>query len=188
MANIAFINYAITGPSHILDTIKAACSNSYNSVSTESNTSQTCKILGINKDTVNKSSLRENFTDEPEIIGNTLYISSEAAWNISDFKDLLKRKFPEITIYWKEEECGNEVYCKNDGGGMFFPENYLIEACVDGNETHSEYFEYLDDGISWLHDLTDGLVTSKEDVDWYNKNYCNNDGFISIHEFDIMDG
>lgn len=188
MANIAFINYAITGPSRILDKIKTACSHAYHSASGESSTSGACKRLSINEDTINKSSLRENFSDEPEIIGNTLYITSEAAWNISDFKDLLEGIFPEITIYWKEEECGNEVYCKNDVDGIFFPENYLIEACVDGNEIHSEYFECLDDGILWLHDLTDGLVTSKEDVDWYNEKYCNNDGFISIHKFNIMNG
>lgn len=79
-----------------------------------------------------------------------LTIYQETAWNEQeDFRHFLESQYPHTKIYWKEEECGGELYYHNDHTGHYFPEQYLLDSYED-----PEYFLTLSEAIERVKEIT----------------------------------
>lgn len=62
------------------------------------------------------------------------------AWREQEgVREVICEKFPSLTVYFADEEFGNEWFVTNDTEGTFFDFRYIVEI---GNENDSEY-EYF---------------------------------------------
>ena len=88
------------------------------------------------------------------------------------------------------EEEGEEVYATNDKEGKYFPDRYWVDTAVLGN-FQSDYFIEESKIYDWLSKITNGAVQSEKDVKDFNTYYedlgDDDDNFIKIHKFDIID-
>lgn len=190
MANMASVAYAIEGSKESLEIIKEAILKA--SEDKDHWTEWTaCKNLGFLEEELENERLGGAIDGDVEINEQgTLRFWAEERWGLQDFNELLKRKFPNIKIYWVVEEPDNEVYCTNDKKGKYFPERYLCDTAQD-DEYQYEYFRTEEAMYKWLSKITNGRVKSKEDVEEFNGDYedsgTDDENFIHIHKFDIED-
>lgn len=64
-----------------------------------------------------------------------LSFDTEHAWSRPDeVEELIREKFPEIDIYFFEEEPGMCILQTNDSDGKYFPEEYLLDIWDDSYE------------------------------------------------------
>ena len=133
-----------------------------------------------------KSYLRGFFQDYNMDEGN-IRIYAEEAWGATDFRRCLKKLFPDVTIYFKVEENGCEVYATNDSAGKYFSERYLIDYSVDGADD-IEYFDELKDALKYAAKIMNVASATLEDVEeWNDKNEENdNEDYIYIHSFAVI--
>lgn len=69
--------------------------------------------LGATKEQVEESYLR-GFIEEYELDEKALRINAEEAWGATDFRHVLGKLMPDLTIYYIVEEAGYEVFATND--------------------------------------------------------------------------
>lgn len=117
-----------------------------------------------------------------------LTIYQSTAWCEQEgVREAIETKFPNIKVYYLEEEPGCEVYYTNDLSGDWFPEKYLL----DGEEVN-EYFESIDEVSEYVNRMY-GLTTTADfkDIRSQLKEYvngCGDDGFfLNLHEFKYME-
>lgn len=190
MANMASVSYAIEGPKENLQKIDEAIVVAVNS---DDNRYEMCQAAEYLKLPIEegKTRLGGEITEEPTWDENTgaLRFWSEERWGLQDFAELLEKRFPDIKVFWIEEEPGMEIYCTNDSAGKYFPERYWVDTCIDGIY-NSKYFKTEEEGYKWLEKLTYGRVKSEDDVDKFNSDYedsgTDNENFIYIHEFEVV--
>ena len=189
MANMASVAYAIEGSEEslktILEVVNEACKDKKHWTEWTA-----CRLLGFPESELRNHYLGGEIDEGGEIIDGVLRLWAEERWGLQDFHRLLKQKFPDIKVYWKVQEEGNEVYCKNDVEGKYFPERYWVDTAQD-DEYQSEYFETLEEAYKWLDRITNGRVKCAEDVEKFNSDYEDSgddlENFIYIHEFEIED-
>ena len=131
----------------------------------------------------NKYSLRGTFVDM-RLEEGVLTIYQETAWSEqAHFRDILHNKYPNLEIYYREEECGLDVYGHNDHTGLYFPEQYVIDCDCDG----LEYYDTLEDAIEAVKDITgnNNITTEKEMFKAINEYSESMDVCYSIHRFEI---
>lgn len=191
MANMASVSYAIEGSQDSLTKIKEAINKAVNNKDDKKYEEySTCLNLGFTEEELEKYRLRGEMYEEVEIKDGVLRFWAEERWGLQDFEELLKKKFPDITVYWIVEECGCEVYCTNDRDGKYFPERYWVDTCID-NDYQSEYFITKEAMYEWLSKITDGRVKNADDVEEFNSDYedseANEENFIYIHEFEVVE-
>lgn len=69
-----------------------------------------------------------------------LEIWQSTAWREQEgVREAIYERFPSLTVYFADEEFGNEWFVTNDTEGTFFDFRYIVEI---GNENDSEY-EYF---------------------------------------------
>lgn len=187
MANMASVAYAIEGPEGTLQKINRAI------IKATKNTDDkrwseyiVCDYLGIPYDE-DKTSLGGEINDF-EISDGVLRIFAEERWGLQDFNTLLEQKFPDIKVYWIVEESGCVVYATNDKEGKYFPDRFYVDTCINGNY-QADYLTKEEDVFKWLSKLTNGKVTTFEDVDTFNEEAEDrgDEDFISIHEYAVME-
>ncbi len=67
--------------------------------------------------------------------GGAITFNTETAWSpCNEVWDLVRSRYPSIDYYFLAEECGNCLYLTNDAEGLYYPERYVVEMCVDGGE------------------------------------------------------
>lgn len=86
--------------------------------------------------------------DYMELCGeNMLQLSTTTAWgDMPKVWDFVCQKYPSITYYYLAEEGGMCYYKNSDLTGEYFPEKYLIDDCVNGQEyanDNEELFEEM---------------------------------------------
>ena len=126
MPNICITNYVIEGEQKELDalyqTMKELQEMEQPAVeNTFGNTWLGClvKALGKNPEEVECQGV---WTDL-ECQGDTLRVTFETAWTpCYEVTTLLKEKYPSLSIFYKAEEPGCDIYLKNDAEGKYFPE------------------------------------------------------------------
>lgn len=187
---MASVAYAIEGPRESLEDILEAI---ITGMDDEHNWTEwsACRKLGFSEEELDDKRLGGEISEEPEINEQgVLRFWAEERWGLQDFEELLRQKFPDITVYWVVEESGDEVYCTNDKEGKYFPERYWVDTAQD-DIYQSEYFKTEEAMYKWLSEITNGRVKSKEDVEAFNSDYedsCTEDeNFIHIHEFEVVD-
>lgn len=191
MANMASVAYAIEGNKKSLVEILGAICLAVHSNNHHWEEYQACINLGFSEEELDDKRLGGEISEEPEINEQgILRFWAEERWGLQDFEELLRQKFPDITVYWVVEESGCEVYCTNDKEGKYFPERYWVDTAQD-DIYNSEYFITEEAMYKWLSEITNGRVKNAEDVEDFNSDYedsCTEDeNFISIHKFEIIE-
>lgn len=108
-----------------------------------------------------------------------LFLYQETAWGEQEgLRRVIEKKFPDVKVYFREEEPGCELY--NTNSFEHFPEKYLY----DDGEMY-EYFCTFDQLNDFIKSSTGSSYSTMEDlttaIEDYNQN--NPDHPIFIHEF-----
>lgn len=129
-----------------------------------------------------KNNYLRGFIQTYEIIDGVLYIEAEEAWGATDFRHLLAKLMPKLTIYYIVEECGCEVYATNDCDGKYFTESYFVDICIDG-DYFNDYFNTEEQVLSYVAQLLKKESVTMKDIDEWNEEQDDNENYIYVHEF-----
>ena len=188
MANMASVAYAIEGPQKDLEKILGAICLAVHGDSKHWEEYKTCINLGFPESQLRNYRLGGEISEEPTLKDGVLRFYAEERWGLQDFEELLRKKFPDITVYWVVEEPGCEVYCTNDKEGKYFPERYWVDTAQD-DIYNSEYFITEEAMYKWLNEKYG--VKLEEEVEAWNADYedsaTEDENFINIHKFAIID-
>ena len=143
------------------------------------------RALGATDEQMKNNYLR-GFIEEYEMDGDIIRIEAEEAWGTTDFRYVLAQLMPELTIYYIVEEPGCEVYATNDADGKYFPERFYVDAYVNG-DYQSEYFETEEQAMTYVANLLGKKEVSKNELENWNECHEDDDDFIYVHEFEIVD-
>lgn len=143
------------------------------------------RALGATDEQMKNNYLR-GFIEEYEMDGDIIRIEAEEAWGTTDFRQVLAQLMPELTIYYIVEEPGCEVYATNDAEGKYFPERFYVDAYVNG-DYQSEYFETEEQAMTYVANLLVKKEVSKNELENWNECHEDDDDFIYVHEFEIVD-
>ena len=188
MANWASTSYAIEGNKSDLESVFNVINDfvKSNVKPVEANASKEwegniVKALGASEEQMKNNYLR-GFIQTYEIIDGVLYIEAEEAWGATDFRHLLAKLMPELTIYYIVEECGCEVYATNDCDGKYFTESYYVDICIDG-DYFNDYFNTEEQVLSYVAQLLKKESVTMKDIDEWNEEQDDNENYIYVHEF-----
>ena len=188
MANWASTSYAIEGNKSDLESVFNVINDfvKSNVKPVEANASKEwegniVKALGETDEQMKNNYLR-GFIQTYEIIDDVLHLEAEEAWGASDFRHLLAKLIPELTIYYIVEECGCEVYATNDRDGKYFTDSYYVDACID-EDYFSDYFNTEKQVLVYVAQLLNREVISMEEIDEWNKEQDVSENYIYVHEF-----
>ena len=188
MANWASTSYAIEGSKSDLERMFNVINDfvKSNVKPVEANASKKwegniVKALGASEEQMKNNYLR-GFIQTYEIIDGVLYIEAEEAWGATDFRHLLAKLMPELTIYYIVEECGCEVYATNDCDGKYFTESYYVDICIDG-DYFNDYFNTEEQVLSYVAQLLKKESVTMKDIDEWNEEQDDNENYIYVHEF-----
>ena len=188
MANWASTSYAIEGNKSDLESVFNVINDfvKSNVKPVEANASKEwegniVKALGASEEQMKNNYLR-GFIQTYEIIDGVLYIEAEEAWGATDFRHLLAKLMPELTIYYIVEECGCEVYATNDCDGKYFTESYYVDICIDG-DYFSEYFDTEKQVLAYVAQLLKKESVTMKEIDEWNEEQDDNENYIYVHEF-----
>ncbi len=122
--------------------------------------------------------------------GRVLTFSTETAWSpCNEMFDMVCKKYPTLSYFYRSEEPGMALYCTNDKEGRYFQDRFAVEVCTPEEEYYTEYFPDLQSMYEWLEDICDMQVQSMQDVDaivgQWKKEYA--DAYCHIHEYSISD-
>lgn len=188
MANWASTSYAIEGNKSDLERVSNVINDfvKSNVKPVEANASKEwegniVKALGASEEQMKNNYLR-GFIQTYEIIDGVLYIEAEEAWGATDFRHLLAKLMPKLTIYYIVEECGCEVYATNDCDGKYFTESYYVDICIDG-DYFNDYFNTEEQVLSYVAQLLKKESVTMKDIDEWNEEQDDNENYIYVHEF-----
>lgn len=196
MANWASVNYTIEGPISDLNLLMNAIQNA--PVGTYGTRAEVdvLSILNIKWDNIKHSDgrglyLRGAITSAEWGHDNTtIILSTEEAWGVVDFKDVLKVVFPDIKIYYVVEEPNDEVYATNDVQGKYYPDRFYVDACIEGDYDYN-YFSNSESMYQWLAEITGDRVYDEETLNTFNSDYydegTDDENYIHVHEFKIIE-
>ncbi len=122
------------------------------------------------------------------LLDNVLTIHQNTAWSEQEgFRQVIEKAYPTIKVYYREEECGCEVYHTNDTTGQYFPERYFLDSYEDPMyyETIEEAAESISKRIDRKIEPTFDAIT--EALDDYMEEHEDDDEevFFSFHEFSV---
>ncbi|MBW4834756.1 MULTISPECIES: hypothetical protein [Prevotellaceae] len=143
------------------------------------------KALGASDEQLKRSYLR-GFIEEYELDGDVISINAEEAWGATDFRHILGKLMPELTIYYIVEEAGCDVFATNDIDGKYFPERYLVDAYVKDADFY-EYFETKGQMKDFVSSLIGKEDFTDEDIEAWNEEHEDDDSYIYVHEFQYVE-
>lgn len=143
------------------------------------------RALGATDEQMKNNYLR-GFIEEYEMDGDIIRIEAEEAWGTTDFRYVLAQLMPELTIYYIVEKPGCEVYATNDAEGKYFPERFYVDAYVNG-DYQSEYFDTEEQAMTYVANLLGKQEVRKNELENWNECHEEDDNFIYIHEFEIVE-
>ncbi|WP_455065413.1 hypothetical protein [Prevotella sp.] len=188
MANWASTSYAIEGNKSDLERMFNVINDfvKSNVKPVEANASKEwegniVKALGASEEQMKNNYLR-GFIQTYEIIDGVLYIEAEEAWGATDFRHLLAKLMPKLTIYYIVEECGCEIYATNDCDGKYFTESYYVDICID-RDYFNDYFNTEEQVLSYVAQLLKKESVTMKDIDEWNEEQDDNENYIYVHEF-----
>ena len=181
MANTAITEYRIEGPActlkRINETIESLRNGDLKPLQDSYSRWEGNIILLLGGD-VKGHGMRGSIVDS-SFDGTTLSILAEEAWTVTDFRHALTQIFPDLTVYFRTEECGCDVFISNDVDRKYFTEDCLLDACVDG-DCFGDYFPTYEDAQKYLLERT-----GFSDPDKYNELYPDGDSYAYIHIFEF---
>ena len=120
--------------------------------------------------------------DGLELDGGVLRFWTETAWyRCTELEDLIKEKYPSLSIAFRVEESGMAIYEKNDE--TFFPEEYIVD--IEDDET-----TYCDEADA-LRILSDFFGIDFKDMDeamiLVEENNEKDDGRVWVNRYQLVD-
>ena len=143
------------------------------------------RVLGATNEQMENNYLR-GFIQEYEMDGDIISIEADEAWGATDFRHVLTKLMPDLTVYYIVEETGCEVYATNDAESKYFTDKFYVDACVSGNY-ESGYFETEKQAMAYAAELLGKEEVSKEELKNWNKEHKGDKDFLYVHEFEIED-
>lgn len=194
MANICFTTYKITG-------IDGNC-NAYDTlVNALANLKDTrhpwlgtlAKELGMDYESkgymMRGNIIVRHEEDSPWDNGRVLTLEVASAWSPNDefFNDINETLGNQLSISWRAEEPGCEIYWVHDEQGFFDGDNIYADGC---GEFESFYFNSLTEAVNYWCEVMQYDRGDKTDVDMLNIienwEYEDEDSYFYIHEFKQM--
>ena len=192
MANMASTSYCIEGGKKdlkrlykLIDGFMTGKEKPFWEDSAENWLGNVIKALGATEEQMKNNYLR-GFIETYELDGDVLRIAAEEAWGTTDFRHILKKLMPELTIYYIVEEPGFEVYATNDTDGKYFTERFNVDACVDGHD-YWEYFQEEKETMDYVASLLKKDNITEADIEQWNKEHEEEGDFIHVHEFEVVE-
>jgi hypothetical protein len=187
MANSCFTTYKITGSENAVETLYK------NIVAFNEHYLPLCKLatsFGINYKELNIG-VRGNIINHSKDEDNVITIEVESAWTGCHelFFEINKKLEMELSISYREEESGCEVFYIHDEGD-FFPERFVVDCCGDEWEEEGyEYFNTIEEVIdSWCksmnYDRGDKSIEEMKDI-IYDYEYEDENSYFNIYEFEL---
>lgn len=142
------------------------------------------KALGGNPDEIN---CRGTITTY-EMCDDVLTISTETSWKeMSETRHFIETYFPNIKIYYLEEEEGCERFYTNDVNKLYFKERYYLEGFDDNRyfETITEVAEYVKQIVGHKIEATFNVVVNALET-YVNDNEMDNDIYYNLHKFKVV--
>jgi hypothetical protein len=135
------------------------------------------KVLGGDPDEVYCRGTITNY----EMYGDILIISTETSWReMSETRHFIETCFPNLKIYYLEEEEGCERFYTNDVDRLYFKERYYLDGFYDSRyfETITEVAEYVKQIVGYkveatFNTIVDTLATYVKDHEMDNDIYYN---------------
>ena len=189
MPNWCMTSYTIVGEKSDVQKIHEEIENHpVKEGSSESWQGNILNALGVSYDALENRDVRGFLYDEDYLgdIGDgqaQLRVNFEEAWSRTEFAEVLRQVFPDISIYWVAEEPGCDIYQTNDAEGNFYPERYYVDTCI-GGDYQSEYFITEEEAYEWLSQISD--CKCEADVDAFNEANEGTDEFIYVHEYEVV--
>lgn len=137
-------------------------------------------ILALGED-IGENYLR-GFIQVCELCDGIMKIEAEEAWGTTDFRHLLERHFEDMKVYYIVEEEGCEVFATNDDEGRYFPERFLVNSCIDGDNAW-EYFETEKEALSYIAGLLGREFITAGELEAWQKDHEGGDDYIHFHEY-----
>ncbi len=143
--------------------------------------------------------------DDPEISDEEdekiwISFSSETAWGptVELWETVLGRHAPNCIYVYCSEEPGMGYYYKNDVEGNFFPEDYLVDCCIENSEMAPKNIENMIGPVSEAdlrRFLQEFFHTNSKDTDLMVKKFnemsyngeFGDKNFIRVHKYEISD-
>lgn len=125
---------------------------------------------------------RGDITDY-QMEGNILTINQCTAWCEQEgFREVIKKKFPSIHVYYQASEPGCEVFVTNSF--EHFPDRYFLDSYED-----PMYFENITDAAKYVsgivgHEVGESVEAITEALDDYMEEKDDDDVWFSFHEFE----
>ncbi|MGI6545477.1 MAG: hypothetical protein ACOX2M_03430 [Fastidiosipilaceae bacterium] len=87
-----------------------------------------------------------------------LRLYTETAWSAKHkvFEMIFDKYYPSLRFYYSDEELGSEIYETNDVEGVYFPDRYIVDICIEeGGNAHyfKEYYSSLKSAIEGTNEL-----------------------------------
>ena len=118
----------------------------------------------------------------------TLVIWQDTCWSEQEeFRHYLQKRFPSLTITYREEECGCEVFHTNSFAD--FPERYLLDTYDEPQywKTIEEAAKYVSNLVGYeIEPNTDAITTALDNYQ-NEQEQQGHEVFYSFHEFTEVD-
>ena len=142
------------------------------------------KELDTTEEQLSKNNIH-GFIDTYELDENVLRIETKEVCHVSDFRYLLAQLMPKLKIYYIFEKWENHVYNSNDTDGKYFPERYLVHACINGTTFH-EYFRTEDEMKIFVSKLMGRKDVTIDEIGEWIEEHRNKDNFVEVIEIEYV--
>lgn len=139
--------------------------------------------LGFDRKSLEDYQLRA-FVQDFSLEDGVLVITTEEAWCMTHFPNLLLEVFPNLDILYIEEEPGCEIYETNDAEGNTYPERAKVD-CYLNNKDVSEYFESLEEAIKFAQEITGKDFTTPEEFKKWSNDELPIDYYCYVNVFNV---
>lgn len=105
-----------------------------------------------------------------------------------EWRKFIESQYKTVKMLFVTEEPGCGIYQTNDMEGIFFKAKYVLDYGED-----VEYFETIDEAVSFIENLTGVEIDDKtvnginEKLNSYVEDNDDEDLFFSFHEFEEID-
>lgn len=123
-----------------------------------------------------------------ELADDVLTVNTETAWTeMAETRRYIKDCFPDLRIYYLEEEEGCERFNTNDAAGVFFKDRYYLDTS-DGTKYFCTLQEVADfvEGIVG-HKLEASLNCIKDALRRYTEKYEDDDVRYDLYEIKVCE-
>lgn len=119
---------------------------------------------------------------------NVLTIVQETAWCEQEgVRIFIETKFPDVKVYFMDEESAMGYYVTNDKSFTYFSERFFLDANEGG-----EYFKNINEAAAYVSNIVGYKIdpnvnTINKALDDFIEEQHDEDMFFNLHEFVIVD-